>query len=231
MKSTKSLLLSHPIEENTPLYGNTPAPVIKPFSRISDGANSNSSIINIHNHVGTHIDAPAHFVEGGKKISDYSLDELIFKYPLLLECSADVDEFIPLKKILSQLEISEKIDCLLLKTGFSKHRLEKVYRTNNPGILSDDIHWLRKKFSSIRCIGIDSLSISGYNYREEGRKSHLAAFLIKTDLGKPLLIIEDMNLTNISQNQYIEYVFVVPWQISGIDSAPCTVIAKVGNLR
>lgn len=228
MKSTKYILLSYPIEEKTPHYGNTPAPVIKPFSRISGGANSNSSIISVHNHVGTHIDAPAHFIDGGKKISDYSLDELIFKYPLLLDCPTGADEFIPLKKTLSQSEISEHIDCLLLKTGFSKYRIEKVYRTNNPGILSDDIIWLRKNYRAIRCIGIDSLSISGYNYKEEGRKSHRAAFFNEIELGKPLLIIEDMDLKNISSNDYFTDIFVVPWQISGIDSAPCTVIAKVG---
>lgn len=231
MKQTKYVLLSYAIEENTPLYGNTPVPTIRSFSCISDGANSNSSIINVHNHTGTHVDAPAHFIDGAKKISEYSFDELILNNILLLECHTEVDDFVPLKKILSSMKISEHIDCLLLKTGFGIYRQEKLYRTNNPGILSDDIIWLRKNFPLIKCIGIDSISISAFQHKDEGRKAHIAAFSSRPDLGKPLLLIEDMNLTYLASTEYIKELFIIGWQINGIDSAPCTVIAKLSTQR
>jgi len=47
------------------------------------------------------------------------------------------------------------------------------------------------------------------------------------ELGEPLLLVEDMNFENIENPHSIEKVIVVPWQIKGIDSAPCTVMAKI----
>jgi len=49
------------------------------------------------------------------------------------------------------------------------------------------------------------------------------------ELGEPLLLVEDMNFENIENSDSIEKVIVAPWQIKGIDSAPCTVIAKIKN--
>ena len=90
----KYVLLSHTIDEKTPLYGNTPAPCILAHSRISEGDSSNTSILSIHNHTGTHIDAPKHFVDDGKTISEYTLDELVFNNPVVVDCPKDDASFI-----------------------------------------------------------------------------------------------------------------------------------------
>ena len=46
------------------------------------------------------------------------------------------------------------------------------------------------------------------------------------EIGKPLVLVEDMKLDNKKLNS-VKKIIVVPWQIKGIDSAPCTVIAKI----
>lgn len=224
--TTEYVLLSFAIDERTPLYGTTPPPVIKEYSNISKGASSSSFVIHIHNHTGTHADAPGHFIPGGRSISDYSMEELIYNMPLLVECPAEVGGNIPLKKTVSGLDVMVDIDCMLLKTGFGKHRNERIYSTHNPWVASEDILWLRREFPSIRCLGVDSLSISGFQNREEGRKAHRAAFIPMDGGGQPLLLIEDMNLASIS-SQTLKKIIVIPWQIKGIDSAPCSVLAEV----
>ena len=173
------------------------------------------------------MDAPRHFIPDGRAISDYSFDDLIFNNPLLIDCPTDPGEQIELEDIHTQ-EL-EGVDCLLLHTGFSRirDRDKEIYRTRNPGISPDVIRWLRKEFPAIRCIGIDSISISSFMHRELGREAHTAAFIKQTGLGEPLLLIEDMNLNTLSTDNKRRQVVVIPWQILGIDSAPCIVLAQV----
>ncbi|MGZ7048139.1 MAG: cyclase family protein, partial [Methanobacterium sp.] len=59
------------------------------------------------------------------------------------------------------------------------------------------------------------------------KKAHLNAFMEKKELGEPLVLVEDMKLDNIKNLDSVENIIVVPWQIKGIDSAPCTVLAKI----
>ena len=225
----KYRILSYPVDENTPVYGSTPKPIINPYRQIARGDGSNSYIITLHNHTGTHVDAPRHFIPDGRPISDYSLNELIFNNPLLIDCSKAPEELIELEDIPTQ-EL-DGVDCLLLRTGFGRFRDsdKESYRTRNPGILPDVILWLRKEFTAIRCIGIDSISISGFQHRELGREAHTAAFINRDGLGEPLLLIEDMDLKVLSTKDKLRMVVVIPWQILGIDSAPCIVLAEVIN--
>jgi arylformamidase len=219
---SRYVLLSYTIDDRTPLYGNTPAPIVISYSSISAGSSSNTYILKIHNHTGTHVDAPGHFITGGKTISEYDLRDVVFQNPVIVECPAGEDEKIPLKNVLSG---SISIDCLLVRTGFSRYRQEEIYSTHNPWFSSEDISWLRKNYPSIRCLGVDSISISGFQNREEGRKAHKAAFVDMIG-AEPLLLIEDMNLSPIS-GQRLKKILVLPLMIKGIDSAPCSVIAEV----
>ncbi len=226
MRSTPCYrILSYPINAATPVYGSTPLPTFTSYRQIAEGDISNSCIISMHNHTGTHIDSPKHFIDNGRSISEYTLDELTFKSPVIVECPKDKPVLISrndLQHAQHQLRIS---DCLLLHTGFGRFRKEEKYRTHNPGIAPETILWIRKEYPDIQCIGIDCISISSFQHRNEGREAHRAAFIERMPLGKPLLIIEDMNLDIIS-GEIIETMIVLPWQIDGLDSAPCNIIAS-----
>lgn len=218
--------LSHVLEENSPVHLNLKEPEITQNSNVSDGDGYNSFIINVENHSGTHVDTPSHFLEGGKTISEYQLDELFFKKPLILDIIKGPDELIELQDI-QDIDMNG-VDCLFIRTGFEVYRDNRPdkYQAQNPGISSETVHWIRENFQGIHCLGIDSVSISGYNHPEDGRKAHINAFKESESLGEPLLLIEDMKLGSI-KTEDLEWVMAVPWQIARIDSAPCTVIAKL----
>jgi arylformamidase len=220
-------ILSYALDEDTPAYGSTPKPIINPYSQISKGDSSNSYILYIHNHTGTHVDAPRHVIPDGRAISDYSLDELVFNNPVLIDCPKKPGELIELEDISTHK--LDGVDCLLFRTGFGRFREKKqeMYRTQNPGIAPEVIRRLREDFPAIRCIGVDSISISSFQHRERGREAHTAAFITEEDLGEPLLLIEDMNLNMLLGNAKLKKVVIIPWRILAIDSAPCVVLAKV----
>jgi kynurenine formamidase len=87
-------ILSYPINATTPMYGSAPGPLVIPFSQIANGDTSNSYIISLFNHTGTHIDAPRHFLNKGKQISGYALDELLFNHPAIIDCPKEGAELI-----------------------------------------------------------------------------------------------------------------------------------------
>lgn len=220
------ITLSHTLKENSPVHVALKEPEFIQTSQISDGDGYNSFLLILENHSGTHIDAPGHFLENGRIISDYEPDELIFNNPLVLDISKGENELIEISDML-EIDLTD-VNCLFFRTGFEKYRknYSEKYLTGNPGISPGVVYWIRKNFPDVRCLGIDCISISSYKNPKLGVEAHLNAFRENEELGKPLLLIEDMKLNNI-KNEDIKSVIVVPWQIEGIDSAPCNVFAKI----
>ncbi len=174
------------------------------------------------------MDAPKHFIETGKEISDYDIEELIFNQPFVLECPKGNDELLNANDLID-FDL-EGYDCVLIRTGFGKYRDKdlKKYLTHNPGISLETIQCIREKYKNIRCLGIDSISISRYGDDINAKKTHLAAFSNNENYGKPLLLIEDMKLDTIPENSnLLDKMVIVPWNIKGIDSAPCNIIADL----
>jgi arylformamidase len=221
--------LSHELEEDSPVHLNLKKPKIIHNSQIPRGDGYNSFIITAENHSGTHIDAPGHFIDGGKTISEYLPDELIYTNPLILDVIKGPNGIIELQDI-NGVNLND-VDCLFFRTGFEVYRDNhpEKYLTQNPGISPEAVYWIRENFPGINCLGIDTVSMSSYQNPEPGRQVHLNAFKDDEKLGKPLLLIEDMKLGS-TKTEELEWVMVVPWQIKGIDSAPCTVIAKLSSI-
>ena len=80
-----------------------------------------------------------------------------------------------------------------------------------------------EKFKKIRIIGLDSVSISSRQHRDAGRIVHKKLLNPK----KPVLIIEDMNLTKITSKTRLKKIIIAPVMVSKTDGAPCKIIADV----
>ena len=219
------ITLSYALEEASPVHIGLKEPEIIHNNQIVDEKGYNTYLIHVENHSGTHVDAPGHFVEDGKIISDYQPDELVFNNPLIVDIPKSPNELVKIWDI-SKLDFNDA-DCILFRTGFEKFHDNdpEEYLTQNPGISPEVIYFIRKNLKNVRCIGIDCVSMSSYQNPELGEDTHLNAFEKSKDFGEPLLLIEDMKLNNV-KNEDLESIIVIPWQIKGIDSAPCTVLAK-----
>ena len=220
------ILLSYFIDNNSPYYIGTVKPEIKPNNQIESGDDYNTYILMVENHCGTHVDAPRHFVSSGREISDYDINDLIFK-PLVVDVNKGPWELVTVED-LSDI-VLDGFDCILFKTGFEKYREgdRNMYLTQNPGVSHETVQWLRENHRNIRCIGIDCISMSRYDDGEVAKRTHVTAFMDDERYGEPLLFIEDMKLAELSNKTCIESMMVVPWQIKGVDSAPCSVIGII----
>jgi arylformamidase len=210
--------LSYYINDNTPGYGGEKAIFIKNKSAISDGASSNTKILQFPNHIGTHIDFPNHFSNSGKTINDYLPSFWKFKYVYVLPYNVKQNEVID-EFALRKFEIPHETEFLIIYTGFGNFRKTKVYWNNNPGLSPSLAKNLKSKCPNLRVVGFDFISLSSYQNRVLGRIAH-KEFLIENDI----LIVEDMNLSGI-QNRRIKSVTALPLQIDKIDGSPITIIA------
>ena len=68
--------LSIPLGEDTPVYPGDPEVKVKPWAFIDrDGYYMNA--LRLGEHSGTHVDAPAHFIPGGKTVDELPLEKFI----------------------------------------------------------------------------------------------------------------------------------------------------------
>ena len=127
-------------------------------------------------HVGTHIDAPAHLIEGGKGIESYSLLRFIGD-----GCVIDASG---LKIIGLKEEYKDKIrnsDIVLIYTGYGRYFEETEYYKEDAPIFSEEFaEYLVKE--QIRMVGMDLSSPDRYPYE-----------IHKILLNNDVLIIENLN--------------------------------------
>ncbi len=237
------IYLSYGLSKNSPVYKGLKNISITPNNTILENG-YNTHIISIENHSGTHVDAPAHFLEHGKTISEYDILDLIFDEVLVLDIPRNDGKEINIEdlqnlKIISKRDMAElnnklntklgETDFLIIRTGFYKYRKKEPekYLTQNPGLSPELIDYLRKNFPSIKAIGIDCISISSFGNPDIAIKTHQTAFIEDEKYGEPLLLVEDMDLSILSTSEHIKKLFLIPWQVKGVDSAPCTVIVEL----
>src|SRR5947209_17421782 len=61
----------------TPIYPGDPGIEIGSWAAISRGDPANVSVLDFGAHTGTHVDAPAHFIEGAPGVTSLPLDALL----------------------------------------------------------------------------------------------------------------------------------------------------------
>src|SRR5438128_3362044 len=69
--------VSVPISSRTPIYDGDPGVDIQAWTSLAKGDSANVSFLHFGAHTGTHVDAPAHFIQGGRRIDQLAFDALI----------------------------------------------------------------------------------------------------------------------------------------------------------
>ena len=214
MEVKKVCFLSHIINEQTPLYAGKKDIVLKSDRSIKKGSAYNTMHWSFPNHTGTHLDAPAHFIERGLSVTDFKASDWFFNRVSLVEViNAESGH------IIKPEDIKDIEDCqlLLIKTGFEKYRSGEIYWRNSPGLHPQLADYLREKCPSLKGVGVDFISISNLNNRELGREAHIAF------LGDDIFLLEDMKLSELQETP--DSVIVAPLLVEEADASPCTVFA------
>jgi arylformamidase len=222
----KWIFLSYFLGDDTPFYGGEGKFHKEMIRSLDKGDTCNTSKWSFPNHCGTHIDLPRHFVAEGKCLDDYKPDFWLFnnvsfiKLPDLQPASNIGPE------LFDKCQLSEASDLILLKTGFGSYRNSHLYWQKSPVFCPELADYFRTRFPSLRAFGFDSISVSSWTDRITGRAAH-RAFLGGE---RPILLIEDMDLSLINEFSNLSSVIVSPMLVRGTDATPCTIIAEVTDI-
>lgn len=216
----KTIYLSYILDKYTPSYGNRNQFLIEKKSDISTGDIANDSFISSTVHMGTHIDMPNHFYEEGQTIEDFDVGFWIFEKILFIDIKPT--EQIIKNELIDALKDIEDIgyEILIVKTGICYDRLTDKFSKYNYGFDASLYDYIKEKFPNIRVFGFDSISVSSFQNRQEGRKAH-KSFL---NPESPILLLEDMDLTEVYSDIEFNKLIISPLRISKCDGLPCTVI-------
>ena len=198
--------ISWPISNQTTTYKNKRDICHEP-TRTFELDGFRESKISYGVHTGTHIDAPAHFIENGKTIDQINLAQLIGK--------AKVFDLTYLNEKISNLDL-EKLDfsdckIALFKTKNSLDSATGLFNLNFIYLDSSAAQYLTTK--NLMAIGIDSLGIERNQPNHETHK-----ILFESNI----LIIEGLRLDQVDSGIY--ELICLPLNIVNSDGAPARAI-------
>lgn len=172
----------------------------------------------IGTHTGTHVDAPLHFVRGGKTIDQLPLD-LMAGPASIVDLPAKPKTEVPLETLKKALGGRPVPKRLLLRWGWSKHWGKMSYYTESPYLSVDACRWLASK--GVKLLGTDTPSVDCHDH---GWKTNNDCPNHHALLGAGVFLIEYMNNLTKIKSREIQLV-VCPLNVLGGDGAPARVLA------
>lgn len=211
----KPIDLTLAISPKLPTFPGSPSPQFIRWSTIKDDS-YNLELLFFSSHSGTHIDAPYHFVNNGKKIHQIPISRLEGKASLI-KVRKGPDSAITKQDIESFEKKNGTIpknSSVIFFTGWQKNISRESYFTHNPGLSSSAARYLASK--RLNLVGIDAPSI------DLGRDANFAAH--KIFARSDILIVE--NLANLEKIRDTSFHFVIlPLKLYNATGSPVRAIA------
>jgi arylformamidase len=174
----------------TPTYPGDPGLEVGSWSAIARGDAANVTVLNFGAHTGTHIDAPAHFIEGAPRLDALSLDALVGP-ARVVEVPAEADSVDESHARPEALQGAERV----------------LFKTRNSAFWEDPRGRFREDFayiepaaaralvaSGVRLVGFDYLSVEKFG--SEDFATHLAL------LSAGVVIVEGLDLRGVGPGLY-----------------------------
>lgn len=205
--------LSHPLNNETPVYPGTPSPVFISTASI-EKSGYRETHFNFRSHLGTHIDAPAHMLEKGRMLDQLDISAFNGK-ALIIETKEGIREIEEsfLESFSNELEVAEFV---LFKTGWSKFWGDKKYFEDFPVLKEDALCFLLK--FKLKGIGFDTISADPVESTDY--KNHYAIFK------KGLIIIENLVFPDDLKTNKGEF-SCYPLPYKNADGSPVRAVLKI----
>jgi len=210
----KLIDLTHPISPGMPVYPGTEPPLFRTECSI-DEVGFLEKKITFYSHTGTHIDAPAHIIKGHNTL-DLLPIEHFHGTALLLNFSSVQTKIIDVKELEPYREKIQKVEFLLIQTGWSQYWGTEEYFSNFPVLSLEAANWLSE--FGLKGLGLDTISPDSAESQN---------FLVhKALLQRNTLIVENLkNLSKIPCNQFEFSCF--PLSFEKADGSPVRAVAFI----
>ncbi len=198
----------------TPTYPGDPGIRIEEWKSFAKGDDANVSFMHFGVHSGTHVDAPAHFIEGGATVDALPLDSLIGE--------ADVVE------VGNDIRV---IDASFVATHCRQESQRVLFKTRNSAFWNNPEDGFREDYTyldpaaakvlvdrGVKLVGIDYLSIEQFQSNEF--RTHLNL------LSHGVVILEGLDLRAVPAGHYELICLPLKFEGSTGDGAPARVVLR-----
>jgi arylformamidase len=186
-----------------------------PFDRLQTLHIANGDICNLSQfatsaHIGTHMDAPRHFLTDGEGMETMPMDATI---GLARVVAIQHPEVIPVEELEPHhLQRGERV---LFKTSNSqRHWKTSQFQEKFVYIPESTAHYLAKR--GVRTVGVDYLSVGGYE--TDSAETHRALLVAG------IWLIEGLNLEHVEPGNY--ELVCLPLRMTGSDGAPARAVLR-----
>ena len=176
------------------VYPGDPKPEKKTMMQISEGAVCNLSAFSMCAHNGTHVDAPLHFIDGGKSIDRVALDRFV-GYAYVAEHEGDI--------------LAADAERILEKAAERDARAAERILVKGRAVMTAEAArvFAEKK---IKLFGNESQTVGPENAPME---VHLIM------LGAEIVLLEGIRLADAEEGVYLLH--AAPLNLGGAEGAPC----------
>ena len=200
--------ISVDISPDLPVWAGDEPVVLERVKAIASGANANASRLACGVHIGTHVDAPVHFIDGAPGVETLPLKVLTGRaYVVHLPKATVLDE-----ATLEAAGLPPRTRRVLFRTRNSElWAREKSFQKDFVAVEASGARWLVRK--GVQLVGIDYLSVAPFGNSKETHRVLLEAGVV---------VIEGLDLSRVSQGRYSLY--CLPLKLTGSDGAPARAI-------
>lgn len=179
------------------VFPGDPAPKKEVIKNISEGSVSNLSAFSMCSHNGTHVDAPNHFVDNGKKIDEMGLESFVG-----MAYVAEHEGTVTAEDATAIIERARKEDVDCAKRILIKGEIEVIDEA--AAVFAG---------AGLKLIGVESQTIGP----EDGRYE-----VHRILLGAEVVILEGARLGAVKEGKF--FLSAAPINLGGCEGAPCRAV-------
>ncbi len=178
------------------------------YRSIGRGDSSNNSRFSMGSHVGTHVDAPRHYVRDGAGVESLDPDILLGPCRVFRVEQKSLDA-----AVLSALDL-RGVRRALFATPSSRELSDARFNPDFAHVTEDGAEMLVE--AGVRLVGVDYLSVD--RYKAPGHPAH------HTLLGAGVIVVEGVDLSRVEPGDY--ELICCPLLIPGAEAAPARVFLR-----
>jgi len=203
--------LTFPVHPGMPVWEGSAAPVIEPVCEIGPGSACRVTRVQLDAHLGTHLDAPGHYVAGGAMVESLDLDDLMGPCEIVDAGAAEVVT----ESVLESMGIPDGCRRLLVRTANTRRDLMRrtEFVTDYVGLDLSGARWLLRR--GVRLVGFDYLSVQGYGESDDVHRELLGAGVV---------LVEGLDLSTVEPGPH--ELACLPPKWTGSDGAPVRAVAR-----
>jgi arylformamidase len=204
--------LTHAFANGMPVLPGLPDPAFEPIANVEDDGYAMTSY-RMLNHIGTHVDAPAHQIAGGDTLDDIGLERLVTDALLIDVSQRDPHGAVTLADLEPELERVRAGDIVLFYSNNARNYGTDAYWTG----------WSYPDADAARALIDRGVSAVGFDGPSADPVDSTTFDLHRVWLGAGRMILENVNNLDLLPER--AQVVVAPMKVAGANGAPARIFA------